>query len=517
MRHLFHPLYQLYLSNIPVDDFAFMVKESGRTTSALAEEDSSFYLWKWLIKRRRFGSKIMKRKKRKKKLRRLDWEEEGMFYPDYMVRKVNAAYFYVAPGTHPLRASSEIAHRLCKSYIFPGEKMQILRQLFPKKRYVRRKRRLYRKRFNIDWLGTIDPNNLSEKAFRPEILKSNHISAFDTEYERLGHIFDRTPFANVVKYSPDNILFTSSNQTYSDDHFSSLFSGATLSHLEQEQTFIGKNLTILDSILRISSSAHSNIYEEIFDRNTRLNMLLTNVPTTLSWFDGIQKVVLKDNLDLYERSIGSKHFIPLNEWEPLLSKTNPKKNVLDQISKTDFDLAYPYGKPPARPTTMHLSYRIAVNVWRALWPADYGGWPYQPGRIFEDFWCKNKILVWFKNYATPERIPFNPDTSFHREYTINTNIFYPIHSIYALFRDLSGTNIHRASITKKLRYKNGGAQDFENRPLLFLDPSFGVAHFVERPLGNFEAIELLTFFFIFLTSMLYIFSVLRLYTLVMVI
>jgi hypothetical protein len=111
----------------------FMGKEFGRFTSGLSDEDSSFYLWKWFTKKRRHP-KLMKRRKKKRRHLRHDFEDEQFFYPDFYTRSVNAAQVHTGPGSHPHRSNSELYNRINTPFIATGERLQVLRNLFPKKR-----------------------------------------------------------------------------------------------------------------------------------------------------------------------------------------------------------------------------------------------------------------------------------------------------------------------------------------------------------------------------------------------
>lgn len=128
----------------------FTVKESGRTTSALTEEDSSFYLWKWFVKCRRYG-RLMRHKRRKHRWRRSDLEDDGFFYPGAMTRKVNGAYTHASTGAQPSRSISETYDRYLTKYLFPGENLHILQQLFPKLRTIKHGKHILKKRFRFDW------------------------------------------------------------------------------------------------------------------------------------------------------------------------------------------------------------------------------------------------------------------------------------------------------------------------------------------------------------------------------
>lgn len=127
----------------------------GRTTSAFSDEDSSFYLWKWFTRQRKL-KRFMKRKRKTRKARRFDFGDEQMWYLNFMTRKVGGAYFRSPPGWYAKRAPSEVHERRNIYHLFSGERMQLLRNLFPKLRRIRRLRRRRRDQLKRVNLGVVE-------------------------------------------------------------------------------------------------------------------------------------------------------------------------------------------------------------------------------------------------------------------------------------------------------------------------------------------------------------------------
>lgn len=254
-------------------------------------------------------------------------------------------------------------------------------------------------------------------------------------------------------------------------------------------------------------------------------ILLTSVPNTLFWLDGIHKNII-DQTDLVDVNKYAK-FTNIRDTANINGHSN-REAVLNQMHKQEYHRAFPFGQQGERPPGYRWYYWPMWFVYRTILPDTYWWINMYHKRfwlsIFERHMKKNPyVQVWYRGHRLPYP-RFRPKIPSDAAYDININNICLPTSIYALFRDLSSTVLHTETIRPLAKRRRRAwrkphqhlqhPQDYESRPLILLDPSFGISQFAERPLGNFEALELLTLVFIFLASVLYIFSALRLYFIV---
>jgi hypothetical protein len=242
-------------------------------------------------------------------------------------------------------------------------------------------------------------------------------------------------------------------------------------------------------------------------------IVLTPDTTKLPWFYDVNVSTPPNvNFDLYKSNS------TLYTWSPT-DNISPKDTLYDTLSRVEYHRLFPYGEYKRPPITYKWPYLIIRFFWRCLVPLGDYGTPYRTFRaMWEEFIVRKRSFALRKLHAykrnpQPPRPPTGEQPYLSHE--VNFTSLCTPHTVYSLFRDLSGTNLHVASMKGRVKKKHQYAQDYETRPLVFLDPSFGITSFAERPLANYETLELLTFLFIFLASVLYIFSVLRLYFIAM--